>query len=89
MKICALAAGIKKYKSIIKKKKKNHDKIVLLGKKKLNTLAVLISKASVDFYIIHDEFVSVNNMLREYKQMEEEIKDPVTSVECTTYVWLI
>ena len=32
MKICAIAAGIKKYKSIIKKKKKKHDKIVLLGK---------------------------------------------------------
>ena len=30
--ICAITAGIKKYKSIIKKKKKKHDKIVLLGK---------------------------------------------------------
>ena len=29
---CAITAGIKKYKSIIKKKKKKHDKIVLLGK---------------------------------------------------------
>ena len=28
-KICAIIAGIKNYKSIIKKKKKNHDKIVL------------------------------------------------------------
>ena len=30
--ICAITAGIKKYKSIIKEKKKKHDKIVLLGK---------------------------------------------------------
>ena len=30
----AIAAGIKKYKSIIKKKKKNHDKIVLFAKSK-------------------------------------------------------
>ena len=30
--ICAITAGIKKYKSTIKKKKKKHDKIVLLGK---------------------------------------------------------
>ena len=29
--ICAITAGIKKYKLIIKKKKKKHDKIVLLG----------------------------------------------------------
>ena len=27
MQICAINAGIKKYKSIIKKKKKKHDKI--------------------------------------------------------------
>ena len=29
LKICATAAGIKKYKSVVKKKKKKHDKIVL------------------------------------------------------------
>ena len=43
LKICAITAGIKKYKSIIKKKKKKHDKIVLLAKSKLNSIEVLIS----------------------------------------------
>ena len=62
----AITAGIKKYKSNIKKKKKKHDKIVLLGKTKLCTIEVLISKALIDSYISHDEFVSVNNKLREY-----------------------
>ena len=32
LKICVITAGIKNYKSIIKKKKKNHNKIVLLEK---------------------------------------------------------
>ena len=32
LKICVVTPGIKKYKSIIKKKSKNHDKIVLLAK---------------------------------------------------------
>ena len=32
LKICVSTAGIKKYKSIIKKKKKKHDKIALLAK---------------------------------------------------------
>ena len=41
-KICAITSGIKSYKSSIKEKK-NHDKIVLLGKDKLNTIEVLIS----------------------------------------------
>ena len=38
IKICAITAGFKKYKSIIKNKKKKHDKIVLSTKTKLNTI---------------------------------------------------
>ena len=57
LKICAITAGIKKYKSIIKKKKKKHDKIVLLAKSKLNSIEVLISKALINSVISHDEFV--------------------------------
>ena len=64
LKICAITAGIKKYKSIIKKKKKKYDKTVLLGKDKLNTIEVLISKVLIDLYIIHDKFFSLNNVLR-------------------------
>ena len=65
IKICAITAVIKKYKSIIKKRKKKHDKIVLLGKDQLDTIDILISKALIDSYIGHDEFVAVNNVLRE------------------------
>ena len=59
-----ITAGIKKYKSIIKKKKKKHDKLVLLGKDKLNTIEVPIFKALFDSYISHDEFVSINNVMK-------------------------
>ena len=83
IKICATTAGIKKYKSIIKKKKKKLDKIVLLGKDMLNTIKVLISKALINSYISHDEFASVNNVLREYKETKEEITNPETSVDHT------
>ena len=47
LKICAITAGIKRYKSIIKKKKKD-DKIVSLPKAKWNSIEVLISKALID-----------------------------------------
>ena len=57
LKICAIAGGIKKYKSIIKKKKKKLDKIVLLANSKLNNIDVLISKALIDSNVTHDEFV--------------------------------
>ena len=68
--ICAIIAGIKKYNSMLKKKKK-YDKVVLLGKDKLNSMQVLISKALVDSYISNDEFVSINNVLREYNEMKK------------------
>ena len=44
-----ITTGIKKYKSTIKKKKKKKlDKIVLLGKTKLDTSEVLIYKPLID-----------------------------------------
>ena len=52
--ICSTTAGIKKYKSIITKKKKNHDKIVFLAKCKLNSIEVLISKALINSNISLD-----------------------------------
>ena len=49
---------------------------MLLEKAMLNTLEVLIVKALIDSYISHDEFFSVNNVLREYNEIKEEIKNP-------------
>ena len=79
LKICTITAGIKKYKSIIKKKRKKHDKIVLLVKTKLKTIQVLISRALIDSYISHDEFVSENDILKEYDYMKKAIKILKTS----------
>ena len=73
LKICAITAGIKKYESIIKKKK--HDKIVSLAKSKLNGIEVLISKALIDLNISRDEFVLINNVLKEYNKIKQEIKN--------------
>ena len=38
LKNSVIAAGIKMYKSIIKKKKKEHDKLLSLAKSKLNSI---------------------------------------------------
>ena len=56
IKICTITARIKKYMPI-KKMKKKHEEI-------------LLSKASIDSYISHDKFVSVNSVLREYNEMK-------------------
>ena len=73
--ICVITAGIKKYKSIIKKKRKKHDKIVLLAKFKLNSVEVIFSEALIDSNITHDESVFTNNVLKEFYDMKEEIKN--------------
>ena len=47
-----------------------HDKTVLLGKDKLNTIEVLISKSLINSYDIHDRFVPVNNVFRDEKEVQ-------------------
>ena len=59
------------YQSKIKKKKKKHDKIVLLTKSKLNRIEVLISKTLIDSVIIADEFVLINNVLEDITKWNE------------------
>ena len=72
LKFFTITAGIKNYKSIIKKKKTKHDKIALLTKYKSNSIEVLICQALIGS---NDEFVLINNELKEYDDMEEEIKN--------------
>ena len=57
LKICAR-------KLIIKKKKKKHNKVVLLAKSKLNNIEVLISKVLINSSVSHDEIVLINNVLK-------------------------
>ena len=59
---------------MIKKKKKKH-KILLPAKSKLNSIAALISKALVDSNISFDEFVLINNVLKEFYEMKEKIRN--------------
>ena len=55
LKIYGITAEIKEYKSINKKDKKKHGKILLLAKAKLNNIEALISKGLMDSNISHDE----------------------------------
>ena len=75
--IFEITGGTKKYKSIIKKKKK-HDKIVLLAKSKSNSIEVWTSKALIDSFISYNEFILISNVPREYNEMKEEIKNVIS-----------
>ena len=57
---------------------------MLFAKTKINTVKVLISKALIDWYINHGEFVSAYNVLREYNEIKEENKNPENTVKYTT-----
>ena len=61
---------------MIKKNNEKPDTIVLLAKYKLNSTEVLISKDLVNSNISHDEFILINNVLKEFDDMKEEIKHP-------------
>ena len=78
LRICTITAQIRKYKSITKKKQNKH-KIKFLAKTKLNSIEVVISKALINSNIIHNEFVLINNVLKEYDDVKEEINNFKTS----------
>ena len=75
LKICAITPRIKKHKSIIKTKKRKHEEIALLAKSTLDSIKVLIYKPLINSVIRHDEFVLINNVVKENNPMKEEIKN--------------
>ena len=77
--ICKITGKIKNFKSVTKKNKNEHDKVVSLPKTKLNSVDVLTSKASFNANNSRDKFVSINN---EYDEMNKE-----TNTCNKKYVW--
>ena len=47
----------------------------MLAKSQLNRIEVWISKALINSNVSHDEFVLINNLLKEFYDMKEEIKN--------------
>ena len=62
LKICVIPAEIKRYKSIIKKKKKKHEKILSLAESKLNSVEDSIFTALINSNIGDDVFVLINDI---------------------------
>ena len=55
--IFSMTGTIKKSLNITRKKKKRHDKILMLAKSKLNSIVSLISQALNDLDISREEFI--------------------------------
>ena len=72
--IFSLTAGIVKKILNITKKKKKHDKILMLAKSKLNSIKTLISQAVNDIEISHEEFVTILKEKDKYEKMKYDFK---------------
>ena len=60
---------------VIRKKKKKHNKIIMLAKTKLNSIETLMSQALIDLDISHEEFKTIVYEKEKYEQMKESIRN--------------
>ena len=65
---------IKKLLNITRKKKKKHDKILMLAKSELNSIESLISQALNDLDIRHEEFIIILNEKDKYERMKYNLE---------------
>ena len=60
--------------NITRNKQKKHDKILMLGKSKLNSIEALISQALIDLDTSHEEFIRTLMEKDKYKRMKENLR---------------
>ena len=76
---CSLAFSIttgfvKKFLKTIRNKKKKHNKIVMLARSKLNSIESKISEALINNEISHEDFMTILNEEKKYRQSKESIR---------------
>ena len=73
--IFSLTTGIvKKLLNITRKKKKKHDKILMLAKSKLNSIETLISQALIDMEISLEELFAIFKEKDKYEKIKESLR---------------
>ena len=60
---------------LTKKRKKKHNKIIVLAKNKLNTIDTLLSSALNDSEISHEEFSNIITQANIYENIKENNKE--------------
>ena len=66
---------VKKLLDITRKKKKKHDKILVLAKSKFNSIDTLISQALIDMDISHEEFITILKEKDRYEMMKDNLRN--------------
>ena len=77
--VFTICTGISKsLLKVTKKRKRKHNKIIVLAKNKLNTIDTLLSSALNDSEISHDEFANIITETNIYVNIKENIKELTT-----------
>ena len=77
--VFTIGTGISKsLLKLTKKRKKKHNKIIVLAKNKLNMIDTLLSRALNDSEISHEEFTNIINEGNIYGNIKENIKELLT-----------
>ena len=70
-----ICTGIKKkLLKITRNKKKKHNKIVMLARSRLNSIESKISKALINNGISHEDFMTIINEGKKYRELKETIR---------------
>ena len=71
----SLSTGlVKKLLKITRKKKKKHNKIVMLARSKLNSIESKIYKALMNNQISHEDFMTIVVEEKNYRELKESIR---------------
>ena len=65
---------VKKLLKATRNKKKKHNKIVMLARSKLNSIESKISEALINNQISHEDFITIINEERNYRDLKESIR---------------
>ena len=68
---------------VTKKRKKKHNKIIVLANNKLNMIVTLLSSALNDSEISREEFTNIINEANIYENIKENIKNTIEPTELT------
>ena len=80
--VFTIGTGISKsLLKVTKKRKKKHNKIIVLAKSKINDIETLLSSALNDSKISHEEFTSIITEKNIYENIKENIKNTIEPPE--------
>ena len=65
---------VKKLSKATRSKKKKHNKIVMLARSKLSSIESKISEALISNQISHEDFITIINEERNYRELKESIR---------------